>query len=63
MVVGVEQIDYKDMEMLKDFIGENGKIMLVCLMGMKVYYQCQLDMVIKCVCFFVLLLYIDQYKV
>lgn len=32
---GVEQIDYKDIETLKDFIGENGKITPARLTGTK----------------------------
>ena len=40
---GVEYIDYKDIETLKDFIGENGKITPARLTGTKSHYQRLLD--------------------
>ena len=36
---GVKQIDYKDIEVLKDFIQENGKIMPARITGTKARYQ------------------------
>ena len=39
---GVKQIDYKDIEVLKDFIQENGKIMPARITGTKARYQRQL---------------------
>ena len=44
---GVETIDYKDIDTLKDFIQENGKIMPARLTGTKAHYQRQLDTAIK----------------
>jgi small subunit ribosomal protein S18 len=41
-VAGVEQIDYKDLDTLKDFIGDNGKITPARLTGTKAHYQRQL---------------------
>ena len=38
-VENVEQIDYKDVETLRDFIQENGKIMPARLTGTKAIYQ------------------------
>ena len=35
----VEQIDYKDIDTLRDFIQENGKIMPARLTGTKAHYQ------------------------
>jgi small subunit ribosomal protein S18 len=46
-VAGVEQIDYKDVDTLKDFIGENAKITPARLTGTKAKYQRQLDTAIK----------------
>jgi small subunit ribosomal protein S18 len=43
----VEQIDYKDIDTLRDFIQENGKIMPARLTGTKAIYQRQLDTAIK----------------
>jgi small subunit ribosomal protein S18 len=44
---GVEQVDYKDVDTLKDFIQENGKIMPARLTGTKAHYQRQVDTAIK----------------
>ncbi len=46
-VAKVEQIDYKDIDLLKDFIQENCKIMPARLTGTKANYQRQLDTAIK----------------
>ncbi len=46
-MAGVEQIDYKDLDTLKDFIGDNGKITPARLTGTKAHYQRQLDTAIK----------------
>ena len=59
---GVEQIDYKDTDTLKDFIGENGKITPARLTGTKAHYQRQLDTAIKRARFLALLPYTDQHK-
>ncbi|AHB06247.2 30S ribosomal protein S18 [Pandoraea pneumonica] len=58
-VAGVEQIDYKDVETLKDFIGDNGKITPARLTGTKAHYQRQLDTAIKRARFLALLPYTD----
>lgn len=44
----VDQIDYKDIDTLRDFIQENGKIMPARLTGTKAHYQRQLDTAITC---------------
>ena len=44
---GVKEIDYKDIEVLKDFIQENGKIMPARITGTKSRYQRQLGTAIK----------------
>jgi small subunit ribosomal protein S18 len=54
--------DYKDIETLKDFIGENGKITPARLTGTKSHYQRQLDTAIKRARFLALVPYTDQHK-
>ena len=62
-VAGVEQIDYKDLDTLKDFIGDNGKITPARLTGTRAFYQRQLTTAIKRARFLALLPYSDQHKV
>jgi small subunit ribosomal protein S18 len=54
----VEQIDYKDIDTLRDFINDNGKIMPARLTGTKAHYQRQLDTAIKRARFLALLPYV-----
>ena len=61
-VAGVEQIDYKDLDTLKDFVGDNGKITPARLTGTKAHYQRQLDTAIKRARFLALLRYTDLHK-
>ena len=61
-VAGVKEIDYKDIELLKDFVGENGKITPARLTGTKARYQRQLDTAIKRARFLALLPYTDLHK-
>ena len=56
---GVEQVDYKDVDTLKDFIQENGKIMPARLTGTKAHYQHQVDTAIKRARYLALLPYTD----
>jgi len=42
-VAGVEEIDYKDVDTLRDFIAENGKIIPARLTGTRAIYQRQLN--------------------
>ena len=56
-VANVEQIDYKDIDTLKDFIQENCKIMPARLTCTKAHYQRQLDTAIKRARFLALLPY------
>ena len=60
-VAGVEYIDYKDIETLKDFISENGKIMPARITGTKAIYQRQLDEAIKRARFLALVPYTDNH--
>lgn len=56
---GVKQIDYKDVEVLKEFIGENGKIIPARITGTKARYQRQLSTAIERARFLALLPYTD----
>jgi small subunit ribosomal protein S18 len=60
-VAGVKEIDYKDVELLKDFIQENGKIQPGRVSGTKARYQRQLTTAIKRARFLALLPYCDQH--
>ncbi len=56
---GVKEIDYKDIEVLKDFITETGKIIPARLTGTKARYQRQLSVAVKRARFLALLPYTD----
>jgi len=55
----VKEIDYKDIDVLKDFIQENGKIMPARITGTKARYQRQLGTAIQRARFLALLPYTD----
>jgi small subunit ribosomal protein S18 len=55
----IEQVDYKDIEILKDFVNENGKIIPARITGTKARYQRQLGVAIKRARFLALLHYTD----
>ena len=57
----VKEIDYKDIDVLKDFVQENGKIMPARITGTKAHYQRQLDTAIKRARFLALLPYTDTH--
>jgi len=56
---GIKEIDYKDVELLKDFINENGRIIPARITGTKSHYQRQLSVAIKRARFLALLPYTD----
>ncbi|AIL32533.1 30S ribosomal protein S18 [Basilea psittacipulmonis] len=58
----VEEIDYKDVDTLRDFITETGKIIPARLTGTSALYQRQLDTAIKRARFLALLPYTDNHK-
>lgn len=60
-VEGVKTIDYKDIDTLKDFISENGKIIPARITGTKAYYQRQLNTAIERARFLALLPYTDRH--
>ena len=55
----IKQIDYKDVDLLKDFINENGRIIPARITGTKAHYQRQLSAAIKRARFLALLPYTD----
>lgn len=55
----IKQIDYKDVDLLKDFINENGKIIPARITGTKARYQRQLGDAIKRARFLALLPFTD----
>ena len=59
---GVEQVDYKDVDTLKDFVQENGKIMPARLTGTRAHYQRQVDTAIKRARYLALLPYTDLHN-
>src|SRR5437016_5010692 len=59
---GVKQIDYKDIDVLKDFVQENGKIMPARITGTKARYQRQLSTAIKRARYLALLPYTDLHQ-
>ena len=61
-VTGVEEIDYKDIDTLRDFIAENGKIIPARLTGTRAIFQRQLNTAIKRARFLAMLPYSDQHK-
>ena len=60
-VEGIKEIDYKDVDLLKDFISENGKIIPARITGTKARYQRQLGTAIKSARFLALMPYTDQH--
>lgn len=58
----VDHIDYKDIDTLRDFITDNGKIIPARLTGTKAHYQRQLDTAIKRARFLALLPYTDNHQ-
>ncbi len=59
---GVKEIDYKDLETLKAYITETGKIVPSRITGTKSKYQRQLASAIKRARFLALLPYSDAHK-
>ena len=62
-VAKVEEVDYKDVDVLRDFISENGKIIPARLTGTRAIYQRQVTIAIKRARFLTMLPYSDQHRV
>ena len=58
---GVTEIDYKDLNTLKQYVSENGKIVPSRISGTKARYQRQLAIAIKRARFLALLPYCDSH--
>ena len=58
---GIDEIDYKDLDTLKEYITETGKIVPSRVTGTKAKYQRQLATAIKRARFLSLLPYTDQH--
>lgn len=56
---GVKEVDYKDIDVLKEFVNENGKIIPARITGTKAHYQRQLSTAIKRARFLALMPYTD----
>jgi small subunit ribosomal protein S18 len=59
---GVKEIDYKDLDVLREYISETGKIVPSRITGTKAKYQRQLATAIKRARFLALLPYTDAHK-
>jgi len=58
---GIDEIDYKDLNLLKQYIGETGKIVPSRITGTKAHYQRQLATAVKRARFLALLPYTDNH--
>ncbi len=59
---GAAEIDYKDLDMLKQYVSETGKIVPSRITGTKAKYQRQLATAVKRARFLALLPYTDSHK-
>ena len=59
---GVTEIDYKDINILKQYVGESGKIVPSRITGTKAKYQRQLATAVKRARFLALLPYSDSHQ-
>lgn len=59
---GVKQIDYKDLETLKAYVSETGKIVPSRITGTKAKYQRQLATAVKRARYLALLPYTDSHE-
>lgn len=59
---GVKEIDYKDLDVLKEYVSETGKIVPSRITGTKARYQRQLATAIKRARFLALLPYTDSHS-
>ena len=59
---GIKEIDYKDLDILKGFVAESGKIVPSRITGTKSRYQRQLSEAIKRARYIALLPYTDSHK-
>ena len=60
-VEGISEVDYKDVDLLKNFVGETGKIIPSRITGTKAKYQRQLSTAVKRARYLALLPYTDNH--
>jgi small subunit ribosomal protein S18 len=58
---GISEVDYKDINILKQFVGESGKIVPSRITGTKARYQRQLATAVKRARYLALLPYTDNH--
>jgi small subunit ribosomal protein S18 len=58
---GISDVDYKDLNMLKQYVGESGKIVPSRITGTKARYQRQLATAVKRARYLALLPYTDNH--
>ncbi len=59
---GIKEVDYKDIELLKTFISETGKIIPCRITGTKAKYQRQLAKAVKRARYLALIPYTDAHQ-
>ncbi|MGB5279663.1 MAG: 30S ribosomal protein S18 [Gammaproteobacteria bacterium] len=59
---GITSVDYKDIELLKGFVTESGKIVPARITGTKAKYQRQLTKAIKVARYLALMPYTDSHQ-
>ncbi len=59
---GIKEIDYKDLDLLKQYVTETGKIVPSRITGASAKYQRQLATAVKRARYLALLPYTDQHK-
>ena len=59
---GISSVDYKDIELLKGFVTESGKIVPARITGTKAKYQRQLTKAVKVSRYLALMPYTDSHK-
>jgi len=59
---GITSVDYKDIELLKGFVTESGKIVPARITGTKAKYQRQLTKAVKVARYLALMPYTDSHK-
>ena len=59
---GIKEIDYKDLDLLKQYVTETGKIVPSRITGTSARYQRQLATAVKRARYLALLPYTDQHK-
>ena len=59
---GITEVDYKDLELLKGYVSESGKIVPARITGTKAKYQRQLTRAVKVARYLALLPYTDSHQ-